>query len=152
MLIQSEGSLFDYEHEAYAHGVSTRGIMNAGIAVDFKSRYPEMFEIYRSRCQKHELNPGDCFYYESPNNSPSVFNLITQDNLLRASGIYLKTSFAKMHTIAKVKDISDIAMPEIGCGLGGLTIDILIASLHPFISDPSHHVTIYSFNYDHPFS
>lgn len=49
-----------------------------------------------------------------------------------------------MHSIAISKGIKDIAMPEIGCGMGKLRLDDLIASLQPFISDSQHHVTIYS--------
>ena len=65
MIIRAEGNLFDYEHQAYAHGVSNLGRMGKGIAATFKELYPEMFQEYRNLCHKKLLEPGQIFFYES---------------------------------------------------------------------------------------
>jgi O-acetyl-ADP-ribose deacetylase (regulator of RNase III) len=144
MLLQRNGNIFEYEHEAYAQGVSNTGKMGSGIATEFKKRYPLMFEQYKELCRKKELKPGDCFFYEKRNEFPAVFNLVTQDNLLCASISYLENSIEKMHHIALDRKIYDIAIPKIGCSLGNLKLDELIRSLRPFTRDSRHHITIYS--------
>ena len=144
MIIQNDGDLFEHEHQAYAHGVSNLGIMNRGIATKFKKVYPQMFKDYKQLCQKKTLNPGDCFFYNSLEDLPSVFNLLTQDNIFQAGKFFLEESIKEMYITSCEKGITDIAMPEIGCGLGNLEISDLIESLQPFVNDSKHHVTIYS--------
>ena len=145
MIIRNEGNLFDNFHQAYAHGVSNLGIMGRGIALEFKERYPEMFEEYRVRCNNGILKPGECFFYHGDIiDLPSVFNLVTQDNIFQAQQEFLEKGIKEMYMTACEKGITDIAMPEIGCGLGNLHINDLIESLSPFIEDSRHHITIYS--------
>jgi len=144
MLIRTEGNLFRHKHQAYAQGLSNEGVMGAGIALDFKARYPVMFQIYQTLCKKGKLKPGDSYLYVS-DKKPHVFNLITQDSREKASGLYLKESVEKMYVDARKYEITDIAMPEIGCGLGKLNIDDLVVALQPFVNDSEHHVTVYEF-------
>jgi O-acetyl-ADP-ribose deacetylase (regulator of RNase III) len=142
MLIERIGNLFDYEHQAYAHGVNNQGVMEAGIAVEFKRRYPGMYEQYRDLCINQELKPGDAFLYHEQG-KPSVFNLVTQSNVFFAEKQFLVKSIRAMYVKARDEDITDIAMPTISCGLGGLVLADLKIALHPFIQDTSHHVTIW---------
>ena len=51
MLLKGEGDMFDFNHQAYAQGVSNLGFMGRGIAVDFKNRYPQMFREYKELCR-----------------------------------------------------------------------------------------------------
>jgi O-acetyl-ADP-ribose deacetylase (regulator of RNase III) len=145
MIIHNEGDLFEHVHQAYAHGVSNLGIMGKGIAIKFKEIYPNMFKTYKSLCHKEILKPGDCLFYQSiKEDLPSVFNLVTQDNIFQAKAEFLNISIREMYVTSREKGITDIAMPEIGCGLGSLNLDDLISCLQPFVEDSKHHITIYS--------
>ncbi len=143
MIVREKGDLFANQHEAYAHGVSNLGKMGKGIAVKFKKMYPEMFQIYRSLCHEDELKPGDSYFFRADDGRPSVFNLVTQDSLKEAQAVYLEESIEKMYVQARQEDITDIAMPMIGCGLGKLSVDRLIGALNAFARDSYHHVTVY---------
>lgn len=143
MLIEIIGDMFDYEHEAYAHGVNTLGVMNAGIAVRFREMYPRMFTEYGRRCRMRELLPGGCYEYVAPDGIV-IFNLATQDSLEHATALYLEDSVRRMFNYAYEHDIINIAMPRIGCGLGGLSLDALYKALKPFIQDTKFSVTLYS--------
>ena len=72
-----------------------------------------------------------------------MFNLVTQDNLVYAEKKYLEQSITAMWVKARTMGISDIGMPAIGCGLGGLTLVDLKQALRFFIEDSGHHVTIW---------
>jgi len=140
MLIERVGNIFDFEHQAYAQGVTNLGIMGKGIAATFKSQYYPMFSEYKSLCEKGLLSPGDVHLYEG---TPIILNLITQDNHFNANEEYLFESVKQMYILAKQKKINDIAMPRIGCGLGELKLSDLKTSLQPFIDDSINNVTIY---------
>lgn len=143
MIYKVRGNLFEHVHEAYAQGVSNMGKMNSGIAEEFKEIFGNpMFQEYRNLCFTKKINPGDIHVYDNED-LPLLFNLITQDSLFCANKKFLCESMRKMYTYVKNCDISNIAMPRIGCGLGRLKFDDLIDSLDPFLKDNKIDVTIY---------
>ena len=56
-------SIFDTSSDAYVNTINCVGVMGAGITLEFKKRYPIMFEHYREQCLKHAIRPGDCYTY-----------------------------------------------------------------------------------------
>ena len=96
-----EGDLFlnKYNAQAFAHGCNCVGSMGAGIAVEFKQRYPEMFEEYHRRCkaQPREFNPGDVFLWKAED-KPWVFNLATQENTWTSRATYAAVATALENT------------------------------------------------------
>jgi O-acetyl-ADP-ribose deacetylase (regulator of RNase III) len=117
--------------------------MGAGISVRFKQRYPEMYEQYLGKCRNDSLKPGDIFFYRSEL-KPSVFNLVTQRNLKGAKQEYLEQAVQKMFVKSGQEGITDIAMPEIGCGLGGMDVKSLKDTLSKYFSIGDTDITIYS--------
>jgi len=144
MIVIREGNLFGYEHQAYAHGVNSRGRMDAGIAVDFKRRYPKMFRQYKTACLDGILKPGDIFFYRAENDEPDVYNLVTQRSLKRAREEFLEEAIKKMYIHSKRHDITDIAMPEIGCGLGGIDPVFLKDTINKYFGMSNTYITIYT--------
>lgn len=142
MISHEEGRLFDYTHKAYAHGVNTGGMMGAGIAVEFKNRFPGLFKAYREQCESGQLSPGELFLFNAPN--ALVFNLATQRPTGRAQRSYLRKSAGLLYVAARSQGITDIHIPKIGCGLGGLEEEDLIDALNPFLNDSKHHIVIHS--------
>jgi O-acetyl-ADP-ribose deacetylase (regulator of RNase III) len=135
-LIEQSGNLFDSSAIAYAHGVNTAGLMGAGIAVEFKRRWPDMYQYYKKLCGgplivgdtvvADQLRPGSMMSWETMSNNPRwIFNIASQDRpgpYARLewfeSGLRRVLDFAK-----EFPTISLIAMPRIGCGIGGLAWD-----------------------------
>src|SRR3990172_9124924 len=52
-LITSYKSIFDTPADAYVNTVNCVGVMGAGIALEFKKRYPKMYEHYKEQCNVH---------------------------------------------------------------------------------------------------
>lgn len=142
MIVIRFGDIFKYEHQSLAHGVNALGKMGAGIAVEFRKRYPNMYRRYREKCKKHELKPGDLLFYRF-HSLPDVFNLVTQKNLKAAREEYLEQAVQKLYMKAKKESITDIAMPEIGCGLGGLSPDFLRKTLNKYFNPSNINITVY---------
>jgi len=132
----AEGDLFTCGISAIAHGVNCRGVMGAGIAVQFRRRYPDMYESYSKRCGKGHMWPGDILTWQHPGGI--VFCLATQKEPGAHAEPWMITAaagqmIAEAHYIRK---ITEIALPEIGCGIGGLTRGDLLTALAPYRNAP----------------
>lgn len=120
------GDLFVNTHkvQAFAHGCNCQGSMGAGIAVGFRTRYPEMYEQYRARCKAdpREFNLGDAWLWKTTD-QPWVFNLGTQERFWRARASYeaIEAALKQMRAQADAEGINSIAIPRIGVGYGGLS-------------------------------
>jgi O-acetyl-ADP-ribose deacetylase (regulator of RNase III) len=120
-LTKKKGSLFDSDAPALAHGVNCHGVMGAGIARLFRDKYPSMYFSYKEQCRHELILPGMSWLWKNPD-GPHVFNLASQDLPgADARTHWLRRSLNQMIYQAGNAKIDRIALPEIGCGIGGLT-------------------------------
>lgn len=116
-----------------AHGVNCMGAMGAGIALDFKKKWPELYEDYRATCKEGKLILGAMHTWSQiqpaydkngrvyEKTDVKVYNLAIKSHWRNpASYLAIESSVNLM-----LDDMSDnhngvVAMPWIGCGLGGL--------------------------------
>lgn len=120
MFIEKTGDLFGVSAPALAHGVNCKGLMGAGIAKPFKDKFPLMYEEYALWCEKGQLRPGRMFPYYA-GQGRWVYNIASQDfpgANAKARWLSMGLRDAFMH--ARVFGVSEIAVPQIGCGIGGL--------------------------------
>lgn len=116
------GDLFLSGADAFAHGCNCIGVMGAGIAVRFRSRYPEMFEEYVSRCKNGLFKVGSIYAYSAPSDE-TIYNLGTQPYPGACAKLeFIETCLEAMlnHATVSKPNIRTIALPRIGCGFGGL--------------------------------
>lgn len=117
------GNIFELEGITnYAHGCNCSGAMGKGIAVQFREKFPEMYQEYKQLCKINEFNLGDIFAYNYGNGF--VFNLATQQSWkTKAEPKAIESALTKMFDYAIEANISKITIPKIGAGLGGLKWD-----------------------------
>lgn len=116
------GDLFTSDADALAHGCNCQGVMGAGIAVQFRKRYPKMFEDYRARCMNGSFGIGSCFAWDAPDGKV-IYNLGTQKYPGPCARLEdIRTALLTMLRMPTKKNqlIRTIALPRIGCGHGGL--------------------------------
>lgn len=115
-----EGDIFALEGiHSYAHGCNCLGGMDAGIAVEFRRRYPGMYAQYKALCAEGRFQPGDVFDY--PAGAGHVYNLATQYSWKPEARLdYIAASLQRMCELATADGVGQIALPAIGAGLGGL--------------------------------
>jgi O-acetyl-ADP-ribose deacetylase (regulator of RNase III) len=127
MFTETTGDLFALDVDAIGHGCCMRGVMGAGIAKEFSSRWPEMFYAYKALCRSGDFSLGSYMRYEvpvDPQTSPRlefVYNLCTQvasgaDARLDAIDAAVRSALVD----AAERRIWSLALPQIGCGIGGL--------------------------------
>lgn len=121
-IIHRTGDLFTTDRNILAHGVNIRGIMGAGIAPIFAREYPEMHTAYIEECKSGRLVPGTTFLWED-SNGDIILNVASQDNPGRNARItWLEDGLNDAINKLKARGEQDIviALPRIGCGIGGL--------------------------------
>lgn len=119
-VIFTKGDLFATEGlTAYAHGCNCAGAMGAGIAIEFRKRWPRMYEEYAVRCADKRFQLGDVFVWSEE--GATIYNLGTQAHWRKKAQIpALARALRTMTTLATNAGIERIGLPRIGAGLGGL--------------------------------
>lgn len=100
--------------------VNCVGVMGKGIALEFKQRYPAMFEDYAARCARKEVRPGVPYLYTSlvP---PQIVNFPTKDHWKAASRIDdIRCGLEYLAAHCRTWGITSLAIPPLGCGNGQL--------------------------------
>lgn len=128
MIEYKTGDIFENGAEALVNTVNCVGIMGRGIALQFKKRFPENFVRYEKACKCHEVMPGKMLVYETGNmmNPKYIINFPTKRHWRGAS----RMEDIDAGLTALVKEIADrniisIAIPPLGCGLGGLDWNVV---------------------------
>ncbi len=121
----NKGNIFRIQHiRNFAHGCNCAGAMGKGIALQFRKRFPLMYQQYQLLCRDGKFKPGDVFDYHYEEGA--VFNLGTQATWREKARMeYIETSIRNMLEIATKSKVRDIAMPAIGAGLGGMDWDMV---------------------------
>lgn len=122
LTILENTNLWDVPADAYAQGCNMKGKMGAGIAIQFKTRYPAMYKQHVQFCEDlpKPLVPGGLHYWHD-SELPDVYNLFTQVYTGRDARLNAcEFAFNMMFNHAQLNNIMTIAMPAIGCGIGGL--------------------------------
>ncbi len=127
-------NIFDSRCQAIVNPVNCVGIMGAGLAKQFKLRYPLNFNKYQSVCNSGLLQIGKCYTVEET--GVLIINFPTKNHWKNPSQL----NFISLGMDALIKHIDkfkikSIAIPALGCGLGGLEPEsvkqIIIDKLKP---------------------
>ncbi|MEI3796511.1 MULTISPECIES: macro domain-containing protein [unclassified Chitinophaga] len=115
-----EGNIFNIPGVSnYAHGCNCAGAMGKGIAVQFKEKFPEMYLQYKKLCRSGTFTLGEVFMYNYGDGR--VFNLGTQQSWTTKAEISaVNVAIGKMLQLAAENQVTQIALPKIGAGLGKL--------------------------------
>ena len=122
MIEYTTGNIFESNAEAYVNPVNCVGVMGKGLALQFKQNYPQMFRSYEIACIHGQVDPGKHHVYCTGIKRPAyIINFPTKRHWRDKSRLIDITYGLRMlnQVIAK-HDIKSIALPPLGCGLGGL--------------------------------
>lgn len=125
-----------------AHGCNCVGSMSGGIAVEFRRRWPAMYEAYREECRQGRFRLGDVFVWHDE--EITIFNLATQqlpgaDARLPA----VETALRRMVALAGEGNISPIGLPRIGAGIGGLAWEDVRAVIERIAAQSPVHLVVF---------
>jgi O-acetyl-ADP-ribose deacetylase (regulator of RNase III) len=114
-------NLFETGADALCNPVNCMGVMSSGLAAEFRERYPAMFPLYRSYCSQKMLKPGGVFTVRM-RNGLTIFNVATKKHWSRSSEYqYVRDACVNLCTAIRKHMPFMVAVPALGCGLGGLS-------------------------------
>jgi O-acetyl-ADP-ribose deacetylase (regulator of RNase III) len=119
----TKGNLLHPDTEAIVNAVNCVGVMGRGIAAQFKRRFPANFKAYEAACKRQEVVPGKMFIFETwrLTNPRFIVNFPTKRHWRGSSRIEdIQSGLAALIADVKRLGIQSIAVPRLGCGLGGL--------------------------------
>lgn len=123
MIEYRKGDLFaQYSANVLVHGCNQQGFMGKGIAFGFRRRWYSMYKNYKYLCETGKLGLGDVFFWITENHLVSgnltIANLISQSAINQQASVWAIER--GLNKIISLHEYDVIAMPKIGCGLGGL--------------------------------
>ncbi len=123
MINLTTGNLLQADVEAIVNTVNTVGVMGKGIALQFKKAYPVNFAAYKKACDSGEIRPGAVFVVDlqALANPKYVINFPTKRHWRGKSKIEdIDSGLVSLVSEVKRLGIRSVAVPPLGCGLGGL--------------------------------
>lgn len=114
------GNMFCSDAQTLVNTVNCVGVMGKGIALEFKKRFPEMYEDYVRRCDRKAVKLGEPYVYEDKS-GVKILNFPTKDHW-RSSSRLSDIADGLTYLIEHYEQwgIKSMSMPPLGCGNGGL--------------------------------
>jgi len=123
MIEIARGNLLEADAEALVNTVNCIGYMGKGIALQFKQAFPANFDNYQKACKSDQVKPGRMFIHQTGQmfHPKYIINFPTKRHWRGKS----KLEDIRAGLVALVKDVKrlgirSVAVPPLGCGLGGL--------------------------------
>ena len=122
MIEYKAGNILKEDAEALVNPVNCVGIMGRGLALQFKKEFPRNFTSYAAACKRNEVQPGRMFVFETGQlTSPRyIINFPTKRHWRGKSRMEdIEAGLAALAEEIRSGSIRSIAIPPLGCGLGG---------------------------------
>lgn len=118
-----QGDILKADAQALVNTVNCVGVMGRGIALQFKKKFPENFDAYERACRAGEMVPGNVHVFDmgAMFNPRYVINFPTKKHWRAHSRIEdIVAGLESLVAVVRDRRIKSIAIPPLGCGLGGL--------------------------------
>ena len=122
MIHFTRGDIFAQPAEAIVNPVNCVGVMGRGLALQFKRRHAHAFLAYRRECEAGRVQPGRMFMFETGRDRPRwILHFPTKRHWRERSAIGdIEAGLRDLAAAVERHGIRSIAIPPLGCGLGGL--------------------------------
>lgn len=120
------GNIFDEDVDCLVNPVNCVGVMGAGLAEQFKKRYPKNYRLYHHYCNIGYGKIGEILPiidYRDDGRLQLIINFPTKAHWSQPSKLeYIISGMVSLVKFLNfdVLGIKSMAIPALGCGLGGL--------------------------------
>jgi O-acetyl-ADP-ribose deacetylase (regulator of RNase III) len=135
--------IFTMKTDAIVNPVNCVGVMGAGLARQFRLKYPEMFREYAKACMNNTLRPGIMYVFiTSTKQTPNfIINFPTKLHWKDPSDVsYITKGLIALREEIVSREIHSIAIPKLGCGYGGLDWNVVRREIIRHLKDACNHV------------
>jgi O-acetyl-ADP-ribose deacetylase (regulator of RNase III) len=139
-----EGNIFTSKCQTLVNTVNCVGVMGAGIALECRLRYPEMFQRYVQLCESEQIGIGKLWIYKSDR---WILNFPTKKHWKYPSKIeYLEAGLEKFATTYWDRGIESIAFPLLGADKGGIPANKSLEVMQRYLEDLEINIEIYKYD------
>ncbi len=127
------GDILQSKAQTLINTVNCVGVMGKGIALEFKSRFPDMYDDYVKRCEQGEVKLGMPYLYKTLF-LPQIINFPTKDHwksISRLGDIERGLQYLLEHYQAW--GVTSLAIPPLGCGNGQLEWRVVGPLIYRFV-------------------
>lgn len=140
-----KGNIFTSKYQTLVNTVNCVGVMGAGIALEYRLRYPEMHDKYVQLCVENKIDIGVLWVYKSPDRW--ILNFPTKKHWKYPSKKeYLRAGLDKFLNTYKEKKINSIAFPLLGADKGGIPQDESLRIMTAFLEKADVEIEIYKYD------
>lgn len=123
MIKLKHGDVLQADAEALVNTVNCVGVMGRGIALQFRKTFPENFKAYEAACKRDAMSVGKVLFYDLSRfeNPRYVINFPTKRHWRGKSRLEdIEAGLKDLVDVVRERGIRSVAIPPLGCGLGGL--------------------------------
>lgn len=139
------GNIFCTKAQTIVNTVNCVGVMGAGIALECRLRYPEMFLRYQEFCKNGEIDIGKIWLYKGEDRW--ILNFPTKKDWKHPSKErYLTEGLAKFSEHYARLGIESIAFPLLGASHGGLSSETSLSLMRSYLDPLELDIEIYEYD------
>lgn len=141
-----KGNIFTSKCQTIVNTVNCVGVMGAGIALEYRLRYPEMFEKYVQYCTSKSIDIGKLWIFNA-DDGRRILNFPTKKDWKHPSKIeYLQLGLEKFVSTYQEKGITSIAFPLLGADKGKIPVSISMNLMIQYLEPLDITVEIYEYD------
>lgn len=144
------GNLFEHKADIRVNTVNCIGAAGAGIARQFRDRYPSMNAEYIRLCRRRAVRPGvpyiweDSDFFDGADEKVTIVNFPTKDHWRNPSRYeYIEKGIRWLEKYLRNRPNSTITIPALGCGLGGLNWERVKAMIVEILSESPAEILVF---------
>jgi len=124
--------------------VNCVGVMGAGLALQFKQKYPNLFNEYLIACTNKEVEIGHILYLEYNKKEFILFPTKT-DWKFDSKIEYIESGLNGLVRFLNTFQNKKVAIPPIGCGCGNLKVSDVISLIYDKTKDCKNDIFLVGF-------
>ena len=137
-----QGDIFKSDAQVITNPCNCVGVAGAGLSLSFKLKFYDNYRACRKQARAGLLKPGQLML--TKNQTPWILNFPTKDHWRNPSRYEWITAGArKLAAIWDHHEIKSVAMPKLGCGLGGLEWTRVYDILKDTFADDAYDIRVY---------
>lgn len=150
MITFTKGDIFQDSAYYLVNPVNCFGVAGKGLALEFKKRFPKSYQEYHESCQYRQLKPGRISTLEGEENGHLILGFTTKFHWTQPSklewideGLERLVETLNVFGLGSLNCSKTVAIPALGCGLGGLNWDDVKPLMIKHLSDSQFDIRIY---------
>jgi adenine-specific DNA methylase/O-acetyl-ADP-ribose deacetylase (regulator of RNase III) len=144
MITFTSGNMFDTPADIRINTVNCVGVMGAGLALAFKTKYPDMFRDYQKACKEGKVRPGHLHVWNKLFGD-CIINFPTKRHWREPSRYEdIEAGLIALRKYLADKGKVKVLLPAVGCGHGGLEWNRISEMIKKQLADVESEIIVFT--------